>query len=238
MSLEFEIKKELTNRGATFVHFVDVSHLPKQQNQGLNTAILLGLPLSPEFIREVSETEDYVEQLICNNRQDEDEFSLKELEAGRMADELTNLLQSKNYLAFSQSDKNLESNGCYDFQNHATVLPHKTIAVLAGMGWIGKNNLLITNELGSALSMCSVLTNAPLSTSFNAEIHPKCGNCTICKDVCAVGAIKGINWGKSIARDERIDVYQCTTCLKCLVHCPWTQRYANKLKKMNIRLLT
>ena len=231
MLLESEIRKELTNRGAAFVRFVDVSHLPEQQNQGLNKAILFGLPLTPEFIREVSETEDYVEQLIRNNRQDEDEFSLKELEAGRMADELADFLQSRNHLAFSQSDKNLESNGCYDFQNHSTVLPHKTIAVLAGMGWIGKNNLLITNELGSALSMCSVLSNAPLPTSSNPEIHPKCGNCTICKNVCAVGAIEGINWEKSISRDERIDVHKCTTCLKCLVHCLWTQRYANKLKK-------
>lgn len=231
MLLESEIKEILTRRGATFIHFVNISDLPFRQNKGLNTAILFGLPLSPEFIREVSETEDYVEQLIRNNRQDEDEFSLKELEAGRMADDLADLLQCKNHLAFSQSDKNLESNGCYDLQNHSTVLPNKTIAVLAGMGWIGKNNLLITNELGSALSMCCVLTNAPLPTSSHAEIYPKCGNCTICKDVCAVGAIKGINWGKSIARDERIDVHKCTTCLKCLVHCPWTQRYANKLKK-------
>ncbi len=228
MSLESEIREILTLRGAAFVHFVDVSHLPEQQNKGLNTAILFGLPLSPEFIQEVAKTDDYVEQLVRNNRQDEDEFSLKELEAGRMADELANLLQSKNYLAFSQSDKNLESNGSYDFQNHSTLLPHKTIAVLAGIGWIGKNNLLITNELGCAISMCSVLTNAPLPTPINAEVHPKCGNCTICKDVCAVGAIKGINWGKSIARDERIDVHKCTTCLKCLVHCPWTQAYAKK----------
>ena len=228
MLLKSEIREILTRWGATFVHFVDISDLSFQQDKGLNTAILFGLPLSPEFIREVAETDDYVEQLVRNNRQDEDEFSLKELEAGRMADDLADFLASKNYLVYSQSDKNLERNGSYDFQNHSTQLPHKTIAVLAGMGWIGKNNLLIANELGSALSMCSVLTNAPLPTSTNAEVHPKCGNCTICKDVCAVGAIKGINWEKSIVRDERIDVYQCTTCLKCLVHCPWTQTYARK----------
>ena len=198
MLLESEIREILTRWGATFVLFVNISDLSFQQNKGLNTAILFGLPLSPEFIREVAETDDYVEQLIRSNRQDEDEFSLKELKVGRMADDLADWLQSKNYLAFSQSDKNLERNGSYDFKNHTTPLPHKTIAVLAGMGWIGKNNLLITNELGSALSMCSVLTNAPLPTSTNAEVHPKCGNCTICKDVCAVGAIKGINWEKAL----------------------------------------
>jgi len=228
MSLETEIRKELTNRDAAFVHFVDVSHLPEQQNQGLNTAILFGLPLSPEFIREVAQTGDYVEQLVRSNRQDEDEFSLKELEAGRMADELANLLQSKSYLAFSQSDKNLERNGCYDFQNHTTPLPHKTIAVLAGIGWIGKSNLLITNELGSAISMCSVLTNTPLPTPTNAEVHSKCGNCTICRNVCPTNALTGKSWSKNTIRDEIVDVYKCTTCLKCMAHCPWTQRYMQK----------
>ena len=228
MSLETEIRKDLTNRGAAFVHFVDVSHLPEQQNKGLNTAILFGLPLSPEFIREVAQTEDYVEQLVRSNRQDEDEFNLKELEAGRMADDLADLLVSKNYLAYSQSDKNLERNGSYDFQNHSTLLPHKTIAVLAGIGWIGKNNLLITNELGNAISMCSVLTNAPLPILTSSEVQSKCGNCTICRDACPTGALTGGSWSKNTSRDEIVDVYKCTTCLKCLVHCPWTQSYSQK----------
>jgi len=228
MSLETEIRKDLTNRGAAFVHFVDVSHLPEQQNKGLNTAILFGLPLSPEFIREVAQTDDYVEQLVRSNRQDEDEFNLKELEAGRMADELADFLASENYLAYSQSDKNLERNGSYDLQNHTTLLPHKTIAVLAGIGWIGKNNLLITNELGSAISMCTVLTNAPLAAPTSAEVHSKCGNCSICRDVCPTGALTGKSWSKNTVRDEIVDVYKCTTCLKCLVHCPWTQSYSQK----------
>ena len=226
MSLETEIREELTI--VAFLHFVDVSRLCEEQSKGLNTAILFGLSLTPKFIREVAQTDDYVEQLVRSNRQDEDEFSLKETKVGQMADELADFLQSKNYLAYSQSDKNLERNGCYNFQNHSTLLPHKTIAVKSGIGWIGKNNLLTTNELGSALSMCTVLTNAPLPTPTNAEVHPKCGNCTICKDVCPTGALTGNSWDKNTSRDEIVDVYKCTTCLKCLVHCPWTQSYAQK----------
>jgi len=214
------------------VHFVDVSHLSKQQNKGLNTAILFGMPLSSEFIREVAKTDDYVEQLVRSNRQDEDEFSLKEIEVGRMADDLADFLVSENHLAYSQSDKNLERNGCYDFKNHSTLLPHKTIAVLAGIGWIGKNNLLITNELGSAISMCSVLTNAPLLILTSAEVHSKCGNCTICRDVCPTGALTGKSWSKNTSRDEIVDVYKCTTCLKCLVHCPRTQSYMQKSRSL------
>lgn len=228
MSLETEIKTELTNRGAAFVHFVDVSQLSGQQNKGLNTAILFGLPLTPEFIQKVISKEDYIQELIRNNRKNEDEFSRKEAETDGIADALADFLQTKGYSAYSQSEKNLIANNCYDAVTHSTLLPHKTIAVLAGMGWIGKNNLLITNELGCALSMCTVLTNAPILASNNPEVQLKCGTCIICQDVCPTGAIKGKNWDKNSARDERIDVYTCTTCLKCLVHCPWTQSYSQK----------
>jgi epoxyqueuosine reductase len=228
MSLETEIRNELANWGAAFVHFVDVSHLPEQQNKGLNTAILFGLPLTPEFIREVAQTDDYVEQLVKNNRQDEDEFSRKEAETDRIADDLADYLQTNGYSVYSQSEKNLIASDCYDADSHSTLLPHKTIAVLAGIGWIGKHNLLVSNELGSALSICTVLTDAPLPTPTGTEVHPKCGNCTICRDVCPTGALTGKNWDKNTTRDELVNVYKCTTCLKCLVHCPWTQSYTQK----------
>ena len=161
MSLETEIRKKLTDRGVAFVHFVDVSHLPEQQTKGMSSSILFGLPLSPEFIQEVVNKDDYVHELIQNNRPDEDEFSLKEIAADRIADDLANYLQTKGYQAYSQSEKNLIANGCYDAGTHSTLLPHKTIAVLAGLGWIGKNNLLVTPEYGSALSMCTLLTPLP-----------------------------------------------------------------------------
>lgn len=225
MSLETEIRNELTNRSVAFVHFVDVSQLPEQQNKGLNTAILFGLSLTPEFIQKVAQTDDYVEQLVRSNRQEEDEFSLKEAETDIIADYLADYLQTKGYSAYSQSEKNQLVNGCYDVVSHSTLLPHKTIAVLAGMGWIGKHNLLITNEQGSAISMCTVLTNAPIHVSINPEVHPKCGTCTICKDVCPTKALTGKSWDKNTTRDEIVNVYKCITCLKCLVHCPWTQSY-------------
>jgi hypothetical protein len=106
MSLETEIREELTNRGAAFVHFVDVSQLPAQQNKGLSIAILFGLSLTPEFIQEVAVKEDYVQELIRNNQQDEDEFSRKEAETDRIADDLADFLLSNrnNILSYSSFD--------------------------------------------------------------------------------------------------------------------------------------
>lgn len=229
MALNTEIKELLTKAGVAFVHFVDISEFLREQNRGLNTAILFGLALSPEFIAEVVSNENYVRELVQANRQDDDEFSQKELKVGRMADDLAKFLQNQGYRAWSQSDKNQEENGHYDSKNHTTPLPHKTIAVKAGLGLIGKHDLLITREWGSAICMCTVLTNAPLQVGNASEMQSQCGNCTICKEVCETGAISGKSWSKGTGRDELVDVQKCTTCLKCMVHCPWTKDYAKKM---------
>jgi epoxyqueuosine reductase QueG len=226
MLTEIEITNKLIRRKAAFVRFVDVSEFSQEQNRGLSTAILFGLALSPEFIAEVAANENYVRELVLANRQNDDEFSQKELEVGRMADELAKFLQNQGYRAWSQSDKNQEENGQYDSKNHTTLLPHKTIAVKAGLGWIGKHDLLITREWGSAISMCAVLTNAPFHVENTPEMQSRCGNCTICKEVCETEAISGKSWRKGMDRDELVNVQKCTTCLKCLVHCPWTKSYA------------
>ena len=39
---------------------------------------------------------------------------------------------------------------------------HKTAATCSGLGWVGKNGLVINRQYGSKLSWATVLTNAPL----------------------------------------------------------------------------
>ena len=117
--------------------------------------------------------------------------------------------------------------GVFNFETKESVLPHKTVAQLSGLGWIGKNNLFITPEYGAAQCLGTVLTDAPLETVPYAPISPKCGNCNICRDICERKVLKGTTWNTAISRDDIIDVYGCSTCLKCLVHCPWTQKYVN-----------
>lgn len=96
---------------------------------------------------------------------------------------------------------------------------------MTGIGWIGKSNLLITKEYGSALCLCTVLTDAPFTTENKQILLPKCGKCTRCKDICPTGSIQGNIWMPDSNRDLIVDVYHCCGCLKCLVNCLWTQKY-------------
>ena len=174
---------ELNHRGVNFIKTVDISMLSVKENRGYSAAILIGIVLS----------EGYIFRLSKGNIADHSEFGEKEHLVNELADWTADFIITKGYKAFAQSEKNL-LNGFYDETTKTTPLPHKKIAILAGLGWIGKSNLLVTKEYGSALCMCTILTNAPLPIENQSIIMPKCGECTVCKDICPTGAIHGSTW--------------------------------------------
>ena len=61
---------------------------------------------------------------------------------------------------------------------------------MAGLGWQGKNLLLINPAMGSRIRLVTVLTRAPLSADI--PVKNRCGKCTKCRDACPVAAIKGV----------------------------------------------
>lgn len=224
MDLDNDIKTRLKEHGADFVHYVDISRLSGEQNKKFPRAVLLGIVLSPGYIRTISEEPVRV-------RTEEDEFCLKEKKTDRLADDIADYLSEKGYSAYSQSEKNICATGYYNEKKKITPLPHKTIAGLAGLGWIGKHDLLIMPGYGSAVSMCSVLTNAPLETEPCTPGESQCGDCTVCRDICPVNAISGAVWTNGIPRDELVDVFRCISCMQCLALCSWTQKYIRNKKE-------
>ena len=67
------------------------------------------------------------------------------------------------------------------------LLSHKILAWAAGLGWIGRNNLLVTPQFGARVRLASVLTDAPLESGRPAE--GGCGECRACVEACPAGAI-------------------------------------------------
>jgi len=215
-----EIRTVLLGKGVELVRFVDISCLPKIQTLGFQRAILLCIGLSKEFI------------LATRNeiKTEHDEFAEKENYTDGLADWLAISLQQKGYRSFSQSEKSIDQNGDYDEKEKSTRLPHKTIARLAGLGFIGKNNLIISDKYGCAFSMCTVLTDAPVTPEYFPIIESKCGSCDICKKICPAHAIHGNKWSENKGRDEIVDVYKCSCTLKCMVNCPHSLKYALALE--------
>ncbi len=62
-------------------------------------------------------------------------------------------------------------------------ISHRLVAEYAGMGWRGKNELIITEEAGPTLRFSSILINIPLLQ--NSKIESKCGECAACLEICS-----------------------------------------------------
>jgi ferredoxin len=226
MNLNQEIEEKLKALGASFVHCVDITNLPDKETKKFPKAILFGIHLTFRYLKKLRDSADYV-QLLIDNKIDhsKDEFFSTEIKTGEIADTIAQWLVDKGYEAHSHSDENQILSGYFDGLYEATPLPHKTIARMAGIGWIGKNTLLITPEYGSACCFGVVATNAPVEIPCTNEMQSKCENCTICKEMCEPQAVKGVAWNVNVQRKEMLDVEKCNACFSCLLFCPWTQNY-------------
>lgn len=178
------ISDELKQHGIEFIYFVDISGLPQRQNRGFPSAVLFGVKCSPEYLKRVSDNPNHVPDMIARNYFDDDEHYCHEMEMYCISDLLAEFITQNGYKAYSLSDDNQIATGNFDGTSGKTMLPLKTLAVNAGLGWIGKNNLLINKKYGCCQTWGSILTDAPMDTVLSDPSAVQCGSCRTCLDIC------------------------------------------------------
>lgn len=221
------LKSELLSHGASLVGFGDLSELPADVRDNLPVGICVAVKYPKEVIRGISElpTREYFEWY---NRLNDRLDMLVTLGA--------EALKMFGYEAAAQTRERVG----HGENEYNTVLPHKTVATRAGIGWIGKSALLVTEQYGSMIRLSSILTNAPLKTAKSIN-RSKCGECMVCANACPGRAISGREWSAGLPREEFFDAVKCratareqamrgfggtsTICGKCIVVCPYTQKY-------------
>jgi epoxyqueuosine reductase len=68
-------------------------------------------------------------------------------------------------------------------------LNERTLAAMAGLGWIGRNALLISPDAGTYRLLGFLLTDAALEPHHAGHGSDRCGRCTACEQRCPTAAL-------------------------------------------------
>jgi len=139
----------------------------------------------------------------------------------QVAQQLTPATQDYQYRAFVDSAPVLE----------------RALAEKAGLGWIGKNTMLMSREAGSYFFLGEIYTNLPLPID-SPDDKNNCGNCTACLDACPTNAFVSpyvldakkcvsyltIELKGSIPEELRPGIgNRIFGCDECQAVCPWNR---------------
>ena len=86
---------------------------------------------------------------------------------------------------------------------------HKMAATRAGLGWIGKTDLLVAEKFGPRIRLATVLTNYRFDNLGIPITESRCGKCNICVEECPAQAANGKLWKVFLDRDEFYDAFKC-----------------------------
>ena len=219
-----DLIRQIKKRGADLVGIANLSALHE-----LSTGIAVAVAVPPNVIRSIHNgpTMEYYDAYNRINACLNDIVTFG-----------AQYLTDNGYTAYAQTTEIVEEYG-----NYRTTLPHKTVATRAGLGWIGKCALLVTEDFGSAIRISSLVTNADLPCGEPID-DSRCGDCDNCRISCPGDAVIGELWRVGVDRDSLFDPVKCkkaarnlaaekidreiTLCGKCIEVCPYTQRYLSK----------
>lgn len=197
-----ELTEKLYEWGAVLVGYSDVTSVVPARYKELPRCITIGIRLSDFIVDEIDDKPTYMyfhHYRTLNSLLDE--ISLK----------CTNYIMQKGYnacpIAASQTvhDTGTVFSGAFQ---------HKTGAVKAGLGYIGKSALFISNDYGPRVRLSSVLTDMPIDVRSGGESIGMCRECEACVKACPAGAILGNEYNEGMARLDIYDAQKCSAYMK------------------------
>ena len=207
--MKLDLKQYLLECGATVVGFGKVQDALEEEIAHLKWAISIGVDrkLNEDTVAFLSSLEKKVARLLKG-------YGYRYLTIPPDSDRRDGTYISKLYDLFS----------------------HKVAATCSGIGWVGRNGLLINRDYGPGLSFTTVLTDAPLDVDepINSCL---CGECKLCVEHCPAGAISGKEWSRQRPFPQLVDHNKCRehkknskrtnrkpNCGLCINICPYGRK--------------
>jgi epoxyqueuosine reductase QueG len=182
MNKNYQALQEWTSdRGISLIGVADIKplkhefrHLSKRAIDPFDSGISLAVRLSDPILEEI---QDRPTQLYFHHYRQANFF------LDRVAFNLAQFIHQLGY-----SSLPIPASQIIDWENQKGHLSHKKVALEAGLGWIGRNNLLVTPTYGARIRLVTILTELPLP--LHQPLTEGCRGCKKCIPVCPAGAIK------------------------------------------------
>ena len=174
----------------------------------------------------------YGEQLTLQNYTEE-KFEKGIQEAKRLVDEIQLQLEK----LFHELHVQYEIPSMAQKSEEELVAPfsYKYAAVNAGLGWIGKNDVVVTEKYGPRIRLSAILIDHEF-TYGQKIMESKCPvTCKKCVESCPHHALRNVMWNIDSLREDLIDYRLCNqkrslsieklgrknACGLCMVACPF-----------------
>lgn len=182
--------------------------LSKEAIRGLNRAVSLAVKLSDGILEEIV---DKPTKLYFHHYRTVNMF------LDQLALSVQQFLHKEGFKAFP-----IPASQILDWERQLGHLSHKRFAELAGLGWFGRNNLIVSPQYGARIRLVTVLTDMPLSV--DKPLKEDCGECRECIPVCPSESIKERKEDfdhmdcyeklKEFRKNRYVDQYICGICVK------------------------
>ena len=190
------IKTKVRDWGASFSGFSDMSNKLPDKFANFKNAITIGIRLSDSIIDDITDRPTFtyfhhyrtVNTLI-------DQITLR----GML------LIQEYGYKALAVAASQTVHDDSDTFRG---IVAHKTAAVNAGLGYIGKSGLFISNNFGPRVRLGTILTDMPMENEKILD-GQKCGDCKLCVESCPAFALTGNEWHLGCKREWILDAKAC-----------------------------
>ena len=225
-NLTEKVRAFVKERGATLVGVASTDsfskapqgHRPKEFLPLAKSVISIGLGINKSSILQLPKT---MKEYKMN-------YDVTNVRLNNLAWETARFLENLGYEALA-----VPASSPYDKEKNFGDISHKHVAVAAGLGKFGLNNLVLTLDYGPYVRFVTVITSAPLKPDkpFDRDICLR-EKCLKCIKACPPGALeKGVYNG---TEGWRIDKEKChdyihaisggDVCGLCIKACPVAKR--------------